>query len=159
MTSAGCHLSIEVDSAAVGLTSEQAARRLAADGPNELPTAKRRNVFREAWDVIRQPMLLLLLGAGMVNFLLAEPLDGTMLMAFVVVVIAISIYQERKTERALAARRDLSSPRALVVRDGVQRRVAGRDVVRGDLLLADGDRVPADAVVVDCANSRSTNRR
>ncbi len=103
--------------------------------------------------MIRQPMLLLLLGAGMVNFLLAEPLDGTMLMAFVVVVIAISIYQEHKTERALAALRDLSSPRALVVRDGVQRRVAGRDVVRGDLLLlAEGDRVPADAVLVDCAN-------
>lgn len=113
----------------------------------------RRNLFREAWDVIRQPMLLLLLGAGMVNFLLAEPLDGAMLMAFVVVVIAISIYQEHKTERALAALRDLSSPRALVVRDGVQRRVAGRDVVRGDLLLlAEGDRVPADAVLVDCAN-------
>ena len=103
--------------------------------------------------MIRQPMLLLLLGAGMVNFLLAEPLDGAMLMAFVVVVIAISIYQEHKTERALAALRDLSSPRALVVRDGVQRRVAGRDVVRGDLLLlAEGDRVPADAVLVDCAN-------
>ncbi len=146
-------MSIEVYSAAVGLTSEQATQRLAADGPNELPTAKRRNIFREAWDVIRQPMLLLLLGAGMVNFLLAEPLDGAMLMAFVVVVIAISIYQEHKTERALAALRDLSSPRALVVRDGVQRRVAGRDVVRGDLLLlAEGDRVPADAVLVDCAN-------
>ena len=103
--------------------------------------------------MIRQPMLLLLLGAGMVNFLLAEPLDGAMLMAFVVVVIAISIYQEHKTERALDALRDLSSPRALVIRDGVQRRVAGRDVVRGDLLLlAEGDRVPADAVLVDCAN-------
>ena len=136
-----------------GLTQAEAARRLAADGPNELPTEKRRNVFQEAWAVIRQPMLLLLLGAGLVNFLLAEPLDGAMLMAFVVVVIAISIYQEHKTERALAALRDLSSPRALVVRDGAQQRVAGRDVVRGDLLLlAEGDRVPADAVLVDCAN-------
>ena len=136
-----------------GLSAEQAAQRLATDGPNELPTSKRRNVLQEAWDVIRQPMLLLLLGAGAVNFLLAEPLDGAMLMAFVVVVIGISIYQEHKTERALAALRDLSSPRALVVRDGAQVRVAGRDVVRGDvMLLAEGDRVPADAVVVDCAN-------
>lgn len=146
-------MSIEIDSAVVGLTSEQAALRLAADGPNELPTAKQRNIFREAWDVIRQPMLLLLLGAGMVNFLLAEPLDGALLMAFVVVVIAISLYQEHKTERALAALRDLSSPRALVVRDGTQMRVAGRDVVRGDLLLlAEGDRIPADAALLDCAN-------
>ena len=137
----------------IGLSAEQAAQRLATDGPNELPTAKRRNVLQEAWDVIRQPMLLLLLGAGAVNFLLAEPLDGAMLMGFVVVVIGISIYQEHKTERALAALRDLSSPRALVVRDGVQVRIAGRDVVRGDvMLLAEGDRVPADAVVVDCAN-------
>ena len=90
---------------------------------------------------------------GTVNFLLAEPLDGVILMSFVVVVIAISIYQEHKTENALAALRDLSSPRALVVRDGQQVRIAGRDVVRGDVvLLAEGDRVPADAVLVDCVN-------
>ena len=136
-----------------GLTSDQAARQLDADGPNELPIAKRRNLIREGWDVIRQPMLLLLLGAGMVNFLLAEPLDGGLLMAFVVVVITISIYQEHKTENALAALRDLSSPRALVIRDGVQVRIAGRDVVRGDLLmLAEGDRVPADSALVESTN-------
>jgi Ca2+-transporting ATPase len=136
-----------------GLSEEEAARRLATDGPNELPTAKRRNLLQEAWTVVRQPMLLLLLGAGAVNFLLAEPLDGAMLMAFVLVVIGISIYQEHKTERALAALRDLSSPRALVVRDGKQVRIAGRDVVRGDvLMLAEGDRVPADAVLAECAN-------
>lgn len=142
-----------IDLAGLGLTRAEAAARLAADGPNELPTAKPRSLFRESWDIIRQPMLLLLLGAGLVNFLLAEPLDGVMLMMTVLVVIAISIYQGHKTERALVALRDLSAPRALVVRDGMQQRVAGRDVVRGDLLLlAEGDRVPADAVMVDCAN-------
>lgn len=136
-----------------GLTAQEAARRLAADGPNELAAQQRRNLLQEAWDVVRQPMLLLLLGAGLVNFLLAEPLDGIMLMGFVVVVIAISIYQEHRTERALAALRDLSSPRALVLRDGMQMRIAGRDVVRGDVvLLTEGDRVPADAALVDCAN-------
>ena len=136
-----------------GLTSQQAAERLAADGPNELPTAKKRNLAQQAWDVVREPMLLLLLGAGCVNFLLSEPLDGAILMSFVVVVIAISIYQEHKTENALAALRDLSSPRALVVRDGQQLRIAGRDVVRGDVvLLAEGDRVPADATLTDCVN-------
>lgn len=98
-------------------------------------------------------MLLLLLGAGAVNFLLAEPLDGAMLMAFVLVVLAISIYQEHKTENALAALRDLSSPRALVIRDGQQVRIAGRDVVRGDvIMLAEGDRIPADAVLVEGTN-------
>ena len=98
--------------ALTGLTSRQAAERLAADGPNELPAEKKRNLMRQAWDVVREPMLLLLLAAGCVNFLLSEPLDGAILMAFVVVVIAISIYQEHKTENSLAALRDLSSPRA-----------------------------------------------
>ena len=138
---------------AEGLSAAEAARRLAAEGPNELPTAKPRNLLQQAWAVIRQPMLLLLLGAGTVNFLLAEPLDGVLLMSFVVVVIGISIYQERKTENALAALRDLSSPRALVLRDGEQVRIAGRDVVRGDVaLLAEGDRVPADAVLLEARN-------
>lgn len=136
-----------------GITSVEAARRLAADGPNELPTARKSNLLQQAWEVLRQPMLLLLLGAGTVNFLLAEPLDGAILMSFVVVVITISIYQEHKTENALVALRDLSSPRALVVRDGRQVRIAGRDVVRGDVvLLAEGDRVPADAVLLDGVN-------
>ncbi|MEZ5115872.1 MAG: cation-translocating P-type ATPase [Candidatus Nanopelagicales bacterium] len=136
-----------------GLSTREAAERLAIDGPNELPTAKPRNLARQAWDVVREPMLLLLLGAGTVNFLLAEPLDGAILMSFVVVVIGISLYQEHKTENALAALRDLSSPRALVVRDGVQLRIPGRDVVRGDtILLAEGDRVPADGVLVESVN-------
>ena len=138
---------------AEGLSSAEAARRLAADGPNELPTAKPRNLLQQSWAVIRQPMLLLLLGAGTVNFVLAELLDGVLLMSFVVVVIGISIYQERKTENALAALRDLSSPRALVVRDGDQLRIPGREVVRGDLaVLAEGDRVPADAVLLEARN-------
>jgi P-type Ca2+ transporter type 2C len=106
------------DAVLTGLTAQQAAQRLTADGPNELPTARKRNLAQQAWDVVREPMLLLLLGAGTINFLLSEPLDGVILMTFVVVVIAISIYQEHKTESALAALCDLSTPRALVVRDG-----------------------------------------
>jgi Ca2+-transporting ATPase len=141
------------DPTARGLTAGEAARLLAADGLNELPTARPRSLLQQTWDVIRQPILLLLLGAGAVNFLLAEPLDGAILLSFVVVVIAISIYQEHKTERALAALRDLSSPRALVVRDGQRVRIPGRAVVRGDVvLLAEGDRVPADAVLIESVN-------
>jgi Ca2+-transporting ATPase len=137
----------------VGLTAGEAARRLQVDGPNELPTAKPRNVAQQARDVLREPMLGLLVGAGVLYFLLAEPLDGVILLAFVVVVIAISLYQEHKTENALTALRDLSSPRALVLRDGEQLRVAGRDVVAGDvILLVEGDRVPADGALVDAVN-------
>jgi len=137
----------------IGLTSAQAAERLQTDGPNELPTAKKRNLLQQARDVISEPMLLLLLGAGTINFLLAEPLDGVILMSFVLVVIGIELYQEHKTENALAALHDLSSPRALVLRDGARVRIPGRDVVRGDyVLLAEGDRVPADAALIECAS-------
>ena len=137
----------------VGLTAEEAARRLAAEGPNELPTAKPRNLLQQAWTVLREPMLMLLLAAGVINFVLSELLDGIILMLSAVLVIVISIYQERKTENALVALRDLSSPRALVVRDGEQVRVAGRDVVRGDLVvLSEGDRVPADAILREGVN-------
>jgi len=136
-----------------GLSAQEAARRLGEAGPNELPTAKPRNLVKQAWDVVREPMLLLLVGAGTVNFLIAEPLDGILLMVSVVVVIGVSIYQAHKTESALAALRDLSSPRALVVRDRVQVRIPGRDVVTGDVVvLGEGDRVPADAVLVDAVN-------
>ena len=136
-----------------GLTASEAARRLATEGPNELPTAAPRTWLVIAWEVVREPMLLLLLAAGSVNFILGEPQDGFILLSFVVVVMAITFYQERKTERALEALRDLSSPRALVLRDGAQVRIAGRDVVRGDtVLLAEGDRVPADGILLECLN-------
>ena len=136
-----------------GLTSAEAADRRALEGPNELPTAMARNLPQQVWDVVRQPMLLLLLAAGTINFLLSEPLDGVMLMASVLIVISISVYQEHKTENALVALRDLSSPRALVVRDGRQVRIAGRDVVRGDVIvLSEGDRVPADATLLSGVN-------
>ena len=136
-----------------GLPSREAARRLASEGPNELPTAKPRNILQQAWAVLREPMLMLLLAAGIINFALSEPLDGVILMMSAVLVIVISIYQEHKTENALVALRDLSSPRALVVRDGEHVRIPGRDVVRGDLvLLNEGDRVPADGIVVEGVN-------
>lgn len=136
-----------------GLTARQAADRLAADGPNELPVEAPRSLLRQAFDVAREPMLLLLLVAGSVNFAVAEPIDGVTLLAFVLVVIGISIVQEHRTESAITALRDLSSPRALVMRDGTATRIAGREVVRGDLvLLAEGDRVPADIVLIDAAN-------
>jgi Ca2+-transporting ATPase len=141
-----------------GLTAEEAAERLRTDGPNEIASAKPRNVLQIAWAVVKEPMLLLLLAAGAVNLLLSmtEPerlKEAMLLFVFVFVVIGITFYQERKTERALDALRDLSSPRALVIRDGVQIRIPGVEVVRGDMmLLAEGDRVPADGALFDCVN-------
>ena len=139
----------------VGLTSGEAAERLVRNGPNELPAQRRPSLLRQAWLVLREPMILLLLAAAAVSFLLTEPIDSGILMASVVFVIVISMYQQRKTENALQALRDLSAPRALVVRDGVETRIPGREVVVGDdVLLGEGDRVPADGVVYDAAHLR-----
>lgn len=137
----------------VGLTSEEAAARLLSDGPNELPSAKPRNIFQQAWAVAKQPMLLLLLAAGTVNLFLAEPQDSLLLMAMVLIVIFISIVQERKSETALAKLRDLTAPLALVIRDSTEKKIASQEVVLGDLLvLTEGDRVPADGVLISSTN-------
>ncbi len=136
-----------------GLTGEEASRRLAEEGHNELPSSKERSLLAIALDVVREPMFLLLVACGTIYLLLGDVREAGMLLSFVFVVMGITLYQERKTERALEALRDLSSPRALVIRDGEQRRIPGREVVRDDILvLAEGDRVPADAVLLSCAN-------
>ena len=93
-------------------------------------------------------MFLLLVACGTIYLLLGDVQEAIMLLGFVFVVVGITLYQERKTERALEALRDLSSPRALVIREGRQKRIAGREVVRGDVIvLNEGDRVPADAAL------------
>lgn len=136
-----------------GLTREQAAARLEAEGPNELPSAKPRSFLAIAWEVLREPMILLLVAAGVIYLILGEPRDSLVLLMSIFAIVGIDLYQQSKTERALEALRDLSSPRALVIRDGLQIRIAGREVVRGDIvILTEGDRVPADGVVLSCVS-------
>lgn len=136
-----------------GLTKGEAARRLESDGPNLLPSAKPRNFFQQFIGVVREPMLSLLVAAGLINFVVSEILDASVLMLTVFIVVGISLYQSSRTEKALEALRDLSSPRALVVRDGVEERIPGKDVVRGDLvILSEGDRVPADGRLISASN-------
>ncbi|MBE0699288.1 MAG: cation-translocating P-type ATPase [Anaerolineaceae bacterium] len=136
-----------------GLTEQEALERLAQDGFNELPASKKRTFWHILFEVLREPMFLMLIACGVLYLLLGSREEALMLMGFVVVIIGITFYQEQKTERALEALRDLSSPRALVIRDGKQQRIAGREVVRDDIvLIAEGDRVPADAVVLSGSN-------
>ncbi len=136
-----------------GLSQAEASARLATEGANELPAAGQRQLLGIALDVLREPMFLLLLSAGAIYLLLGDVSDALMLLGFVCVVLGISIYQEYKTERVLEALRNLTSPRALVVRDGIAQRIAGREVVRGDILvLSEGDRVPADAELLECSS-------
>lgn len=136
-----------------GLSPAQAATRLTADGPNALPRAKRRSALRIILNVLREPMLALLLGGGVVYMLLGSRAEALILLAFACMSIIITAVQEARTERVLDALRDLTSPRALVIRGGERLRIAGTDVVRGDLIvLAEGDRVPADARLLQAAD-------
>jgi P-type Ca2+ transporter type 2C len=132
----------------LGLSETDAAARLAAEGPNVLPHSERRTLPRILADVLREPMFALLLAAGVVYLLLGDLQEAVILFLFACTSVGIAVVQEARTERVLESLRDLTSPRALVIRAGVERRIAGREVVRGDVIvLAEGDRVPADAVV------------
>lgn len=136
-----------------GLSQKEAEYKLQSDGYNELPTQKKQTPIDIFLNIIREPMLLLLLLSGIIYIFIGEIGDALMLLTFVFVVIGITFYQERKTERALEALRNLSSPRALVIRDGKAVRIPGREVVVGDLIiLKEGDRVPADGQLIECTN-------
>src|ERR1051326_7521938 len=132
-----------------GLSDSEAQARLVREGYNELPRGERRTSLRIVLEVLREPMLALLLAGGVVYLALGDLQESIILLVFAMGSILITVVQEARTERVLEALRDLTSPRALVIRDGVRKRIAGREVARGDLIvLSEGDRVPADAVLL-----------
>ena len=135
-----------------GLTTQEAERLLALHGPNALP----RSPGRSWWLLIRgvgsEPMFQLLMAAGIIYFVLGDFSDALILMVFVVLSGAISVIQEKRSENILESLRDLSAPRALVVRSGQTVRIPGRDVVPGDrMVLVEGDRIAADGRLVSDA--------
>jgi Ca2+-transporting ATPase len=139
-----------------GLSAPEAQRRLARDGANELPRTRRHSPLGMLLEQMREPMFILLSGAAGLYLMLGDLPEALVLCASVVVVVGMSVYQAGKSERALDALRDLSSPRAAVLRNGVLLRVAARELVVGDIvLLGEGDRVPADARVLDCHDLRA----
>ncbi|MGW8393154.1 cation-translocating P-type ATPase [Pseudoduganella sp. HUAS MS19] len=137
-----------------GLSHEEARRRLAEQGPNSLPQAQQR-MAALLLHTVSEPMFLLLLGAAVLYLVLGDWQEGAALLAMAALTIGLALFQEGRTERALQALRDLSSPRALVLREGRALRIAGSEVVAGDLLLlAEGDRVAADAVLLQATGLR-----
>ncbi|MBL7916991.1 MAG: HAD-IC family P-type ATPase, partial [Bacteroidia bacterium] len=135
-----------------GLSSIEAKKRLALGGFNELSSAKPRSVLKVALDVMKEPMFILLIGSGLLYAVLGDYKEGITLASTFLIVIFITFYQSNKTEKALDALKKLSSPRALVVRDGEQIRIPGREVVVGDIvILNEGDRVPADGIIKECS--------
>ena len=133
----------------VGLTAAAAGARLKLDGYNELPSPDHRGFLRILAEVVRQPMFALLLGGGVVYLLLGDRLEALLLLLFASLSVTITIVQESRSERVLEALRNLASPRALVVRDGKRVHVAGREIVRDDILvICEGDRIAADATLL-----------
>ena len=137
-----------------GLTGKDAAARLARDDYNEIPSAQKRSLWAIAWEVVREPMFLLLVGASAIYLVLGDLREALVLFASVFVVMGITFHQERKTERALEALRELSNPRAEALRDGEWAFVPSRELVVGDVIrVKEGDRVPADATLLSCHNA------
>ncbi len=136
-----------------GLSQSQAQTRLQEDGLNELATAQAQNLWQIAWHVLSEPMILLLIACGSIYLMLGDWHDAVVLSGFVMGMVIISFYQEHKTERALEALRDLSNPRALVLRDGAQQTIPSNQVVVGDyLIVTEGDRIAADGILISCLN-------
>lgn len=132
-----------------GLSDEAAAERLRRDGPNTLPDPDRRGPLKIVAEVVREPMFALLIAGGLVYLALGDLKEALMLLAFANVSVLVTVVQELRSERVLEALKDLTSPGAQVVRDGRTRRIPGAEVVVGDLMMvSEGDRVPADAVLV-----------
>lgn len=135
-----------------GLSSLEAEARLQRDGPNELPSASRAGAVQLLLEVVREPMFLLLVACGVIYLALGDRQEALMLLGFVGVVIVMTFVQKRRSQAALDALRDLSSPRALALRDGVPVRIPGKDLVVGDIvLMAEGDRVPADVELLEAS--------
>ncbi|MEI6089567.1 MAG: cation-translocating P-type ATPase [bacterium] len=139
-----------------GLSEKEANAKLASEGYNELNSSKPKNIFSIMIGVIKEPMFMLLVACGTLYLILGDVQEGIMLLGFVFVIMGIEFFQERKTEKALDALKDLASPRALVIRDGVEKRIAGREVVTEDIVvLQEGDRVPADGTVLYSINLKA----
>ncbi len=136
-----------------GLSTAQAATRLAEDGPNDITPVHRRSVASRLLDMLRQPMFALLLAAAVLYMTLGDLTEGLTLSVFVLAVLGLTFYQEGKSEASIQALRDLTQASAHVMRSGQKIQVPAREVVTGDLLvLSEGDRVAADGQLLSANN-------
>ena len=132
-----------------GLSAAAAALKLATDGPNELPGNLPESNLQILRTVLTEPMFLMLLAAGAIYYALGDRTEALLLLGFVLLVILLTLLEQHKTQRTLESLRDMSAPRALVIRDQRTLRIPARDLVCGDIMiLREGDRVAADATLL-----------
>lgn len=136
-----------------GLTTAESNERLLRFGRNLLAKADEKKLLITLLSLLREPMLLLLIAAGLISLALAELIDGLLLLFTIFIIVGITLYQTRKTEKALEALSELTMPLALVIRDGREKRIPSSEIVPGDLiLLREGDRIGADARLITSAS-------
>lgn len=131
--------------APAGLSTQEALQRLRAHGPNQLDDAERRGLLSTLRHIGSEPMFMLMLAAAGIYLVLGDLGEGALLAFFALVTLGLVVFQERRSERALDALRTLSAPSVRVRRQGIEQRIASRDLVPGDVLLvSEGERVAAD---------------
>lgn len=136
-----------------GLTSIEALEKLKKHGYNELESARPKSILHIVLEVAKEPMFILLISCGLLYMLVGNYQEGIILLSTTLIVIFITFYQYQKTEKALDALKKLSSPRVSVIRDGKEKKIPGREVVPGDMIiLNEGDRVGADGIVIHSQN-------
>ncbi|OAN41710.1 ATPase [Chloroflexus islandicus] len=143
----------ELDSSPAGLTSAEAARRLAQYGPNELQAAARVSPWAILLAQFQNVLIIILLIATGLSLLLGHGIESIAIMVIVLFAVLLGFIQEYRAERAIEALRRLAAPNATVLRDGVEQAIPARDLVPGDVvLLHAGDRVPADLRLIEAVN-------
>ena len=133
-----------------GLSSAQARERLAQAGPNDIESREERGWEATLRGIAREPMFALLIAAAVVYLVIGDLAEGLLLAGFAGLTVALVFVQERRSERALQALRSLAAPSVRVLRDGAIVRIPARELVPGDVfVVAEGERVPADGVVLE----------
>ena len=129
-----------------GLSSIEAQALLVKYGENSIDKAREKSLYSTVLELLKEPMLLLLIAAGAISLALAELVDGILLLFTIFIILGITIYQTQKTEKALKALSELTMPLAIVIRDGLEIRIPSKNIVPGDVvILREGDRISADA--------------
>ena len=138
---------------AAGLTSEEAARRLAEHGPNELQATHGVSPWEILLDQVKNVLIVILIIAVGLSAFLGHGLEALVIGIIVFFAVLLGFIQEYRAERAIQALRQMAAPTATVLRDGREVDVPAREVVPGDVVrLAAGDRIPADARLIEAVN-------
>lgn len=143
----------QLETSQEGISSNQAAERLEKHGRNELEQGEKKTLIKRVWEQISDPMILVLIAAGIVSGIFGEIADMLIILVVVVLNAALGIYQEGKAEKAIEALQKMSAPHSRVRRSGKVQDIPSQEIVPGDIVLLEaGDSVPADLRLLHSAS-------